>query len=217
MSSFDSEARARQPMFNLPKGGVVPLVLAICAVSGLQLLGPPWVDGLLVYAGGVATGGAAPPHQVFGPYAPLVLHVFLHGGLLHLGLNMAALLAFGAPCAQALGGAVSFWAFFFVCAVGGGLGQIAFASPGPSIMVGASTAVSGLLVGAAYVMRGARGRLASPFDPGLWSFLAPWVVINLGLGLFGGQFGGQSIAWAAHLGGMATGFVAFPLMARQRG
>jgi membrane associated rhomboid family serine protease len=45
--------------------------------------------------------------------------------------------------------------------------------------------------------------------------LAPWVALNLLTAALGGAaLGGASIAWAAHLGGLAAGAALFPLFDR---
>ncbi|NQY14564.1 MAG: rhomboid family intramembrane serine protease [Henriciella sp.] len=44
---------------------------------------------------------------------------------------------------------------------------------------------------------------------GASSISVPWLVINIGLALLGGDVGVMQIAWTAHLGGLAAGF-AFP-------
>ncbi|MEO0450767.1 MAG: rhomboid family intramembrane serine protease, partial [Pseudomonadota bacterium] len=58
-------------------------------------------------------------------------------------------------------------------------------------------AISGLLPAVGYIQNGWRGA---------WSLSVPWIVINIGLAFLGGDVGFMSIAWAAHLGGLAAGF-----------
>ena len=69
------------------------------------------------------------------------------------------------------------------------------------IAIGASSAISGLLPAVGYIRNGIKGA---------WSISVPWIVINLALAVFGGSLGALSIAWAAHLGGLAAGFT-FPV------
>ena len=71
------------------------------------------------------------------------------------------------------------------------------------IAVGASSAISGLLPAVGYIRNGFKGA---------WSISVPWIVINVGLALLGGDVGIMQIAWAAHLGGLVAGF-SYPLFA----
>ena len=198
----------RQPVFNAMPAVVLILSAAIIAATAAQLLGPPELTETMLQTGALIDARGFPGlEQTYGPVAPLALHVFLHGGWLHLFMNMTAMAAFGPAVALALGrgvrGAGLFLAFFFLCAIGGGLAQeLAFRlGEGGGVAIGASSALSGLLPAAGYLQRGVRGAV---------TLSAPWVGINLVLAVSGMAFP-LPIAWAAHLGGLAAGFAAFPL------
>lgn len=209
----DNELRPQAPFFapGFPRS-VARLSLAIVAVSLVQLLGPPRLTLWLMETGALISPGTF--HGVdrpLGPYAPYVLHVFLHGGLFHLIMNMTAMIAFGPLVAKAFGrNETGFIAFFFFCAVTGGLAQMAVfdLQPGPGIAIGASSALSGLLPAAGYVMGGWRRAV---------QYSVPWLIINLGLAI-GEVVISLPIAWAAHLGGLAGGFALpmFLLLFRRR-
>jgi len=179
----------------------------IIAVSVVQFLVPPEVEDDMVWAGAVLGGQEySGAEQPFGAFAPLVLHTFLHGGVFHLGVNMWAMMSIGAGSALVMGksvrGMAAFVAFFFLCAIGGGLAHIAvfyFQADG-SAAIGASSAISGLLPALGWL----QGRWA-----GALRISVPWLLINLVLAVSGGLID-IPIAWAAHLGGLAAGF-AFPL------
>ena len=83
----------------------------------------------------------------FAALAPLVTHVFLHGGWLHIIGNMLYLWIFGDNVEDALGSG-PFLAFYLVCGVIAAIAQ-GLLAPGP--MVGASGAIAGVL-GAYLVM-----------------------------------------------------------------
>jgi len=125
-------------------------------------------------------------------------------------MNIGMLIALGPIVALALGktirSALFFLAFFATCAICGGLTQslsyVLEAKDG--IAIGASSAISGLLPAVGYI----RGGLKSA-----WSMSVPWMVINIALAFLGGDIGIMSIAWAAHLGGLAAGFT-YPVFAR---
>lgn len=124
-----------------------------------------------------------------GEYYRLITAAFLHGGLLHLALNMYALYLFGPPLEQALG-RVRFAALYVIAALGGSALSYAFSNPAqPSL--GASGAVFGLL-GAFFVVNRRLGRDTSG--------LLVLVAINFAFG-----FIAPNIDWRAHLGGLIAG------------
>lgn len=198
------------PVFN----GVPAVILALCGlIVGFQAL-----DSLSLAAGGglhvwlwsqfaVITGAPEETGIPAGGASSLALmmHVFVHGGWLHAGMNTAALLAFGAAAARPFGqgafGIAGFLAFFFTCAVCGALTHLATQGQGASVMVGASTAVSGVLAAAGY----ARGGRA-----GMMQLAVPWALINAAMAVTG-LFAPLPIAWGGHLGGLAGGVIFYPL------
>ncbi len=194
-------------MFNAFPGIVLVLSAVIIGVTMVQLLGPVTLENRMFEAAALIGGPLyADMPRPLGPLAPLVLHVFLHGGWLHLGMNMAFMAAFAAPVALALGpglrGALLFLGFFFVCALGGGLAQmLVFQFGAGGIAIGASSALSGLLPAAGWARGGRAGAMR---------LAIPWLVINIVLALTDAAIA-LPIAWAAHLGGLAAGLVLFPL------
>lgn len=204
----------RQPLFNNLPVVVLALGAAIVCVTLAQFAAPPRREDWMFAVGALAGGpGYDNVYRPWGPLAPLVLHVFLHGGWLHLGMNMAAMASFGPGVAMALGrgarGAILFLAFFFLCAIGGGIAQmLAFTLLGAGgVAIGASSALSGLLPALGWITGGYAGALR---------LSAPWVLINVALAVTGMAFP-LPIAWAAHLGGLAAGLVLFPLFLRLAG
>lgn len=119
----------------------------------------------------------------------LITSAFLHGGLLHLLLNMYALFVFG-PMLEAALGRARFTALYVVSALGGSALSYAFSPPNqPSL--GASGAVFGLLGAFLVVSRRLRRETT-----GVLVLLA----INLGYG-----FLVPRIDWRAHVGGLIAG------------
>jgi len=148
----------------------------------------------------------------------LSTYMFLHGGFLHLFLNMYALLIFGVPVEQAWGGR-RFLIFYLFTGTGAGitiliintiLGGINYITP----TIGASGAVFGLLL--------AFGMLF-PDAEILIFFIIPMKAKFL-VFLYGGielysliSSSGQSpISHAGHLGGILFGIIFF-LIIRKRG
>jgi len=196
------------PMFNAPVVVIVlcvAIVLAHLAALGL-FGGGAYAQAIAYWLGAVRTGAAAaelPDAPVFG-LAPYVLHVFVHFGWFHLLVNLGVLLAVGSQTARAFGAGlratIGFLLFFFACAIGGAVLSVLVNYNSPSVMAGASTAVSGLLASAGWTMGGRAGMLR---------LAVPWLVINLALGV-AELFIDQPIAWAGHIGGLLVGMVAFP-------
>jgi membrane associated rhomboid family serine protease len=142
-----------------------------------------WDVGITVDPDGTIAGVAS------GEYYRLITSAFLHGGFLHLALNMYALYLFGPEIEAALG-RWRFTALYLVSAVGGSVVSYTFGQPfQPS--VGASGAVFGLL-GAYFVILRRLRRDTTP--------LLVLLAINLVLG-----FTVARIDWRAHLGGLVVG------------
>lgn len=168
-----------------------------------------WGDGLIGWfglwpLGVVGDSGAVPP---FLPWQVLT-YGFLHGGILHLVLNMYALWMFGSQL-EAVWGARRFAVYYFSCLVGAALTQLPVSElvllqGGEAYpVIGASGGVFGLLL--AYGVLFPYNRLMLLFPP--VSIQAAWFVIGYGIiELWAGVTGSaEGVAHFAHLGGMLTG------------
>lgn len=158
---------------------------------------------------GVATGPglaeAAPHFQIW----QIITYSFLHGGILHLALNMYALWLFGARM-EYVWGPKAFAIYYFFCVVGAGLVQLFVATHMarqgniyPTI--GASGGVFGLLL--AFGMTFPNERLLLIFPPVVLK--AKWFVLIYGaIELWAGVTGtAEGVAHFAHLGGMLFGYI----------
>lgn len=141
--------------------------------------------------------------------APLT-YMFLHGGMTHLLINTAMLLAFGTPIERILG-RISFFALYvasgFASAVFWGLlHQDSFAP-----LVGASGAISGMAgaIGFIGLFDGKNNAMPFKSSSAAIAFVLLWLVFNFAFGVIGLAFLGLEgkVAWEAHLGGFLTGFV----------
>lgn len=215
------EQARREPIFNLPM--VVTVAVAICVA--VHLLRVYVLTDEQNYA--VLLNGAFFPIRYSGGYdldifaftSPLTSSL-MHGGWMHLGLNMVWLLAFGSPLANRIG-TLRFVLFWIVC-VAGSLLLHFVSNPNDAVpVIGASGAISGMMGAAArYGFRITRSREGAGFaGPRLTLietltnrqslvFLGVWLAINLaagaGLDLSGSD---GAIAWEAHIGGMLTGLL----------
>jgi rhomboid protease GluP len=128
----------------------------------------------------------------------LIASMFLHSGVLHLGLNLLSLFFLGRNVEAFYGP----WAFLFVFLVSGLGGSIASATLSNAISVGASGAVFGLAgVSIVFAFR-FRGALPPRVTKIMGTFLLPLVGANIVLGL---TF--PFIDSKAHLGGLLVGAV----------
>ena len=149
---------------------------------------------------------AAPP---FWPWQ-LLSYAFLHGGLLHLALNMYALWLFGSQL-EYLWGGKRFTVYYFACVIGAALiqlvvSEVALVQGAEAYPVlGASGGVFGLLLAFGVLFPETELLLLFPPVP----IKAKWFVVGYGaIELLAGVTGTLSgVAHFAHLGGMVTGWL----------
>ncbi|WP_193139897.1 MULTISPECIES: rhomboid family intramembrane serine protease [unclassified Meridianimarinicoccus] len=129
-----------------------------------------------------------------------ITYAFIHGGPVHLIVNMVALASFGMVIVQRIG-QKRFLVAYLLCAIGGAAG-FGLLSNSPAPMVGASGALFGLVgiwVCWDYLDRRHYG------DP-LWVTLRALVFLVLYNLVFFLLLHG-SLAWETHLGGFVTGWL----------
>jgi membrane associated rhomboid family serine protease len=168
-------------------------------------VGPELIYKLALWPLDLSSGpivGVARPHFQI---SQLLTYAFLHGGGMHLLLNMYALWMFGSRI-ESLWGSKVFIIYYFVCVIGAGLTQLLVSSYGDNYYptIGASGGVFGILL--AYGLFFPRQRLILIFPP--IPIEARWfVLIFAGIELYFGVTGqATGIAHFAHLGGMLFGF-----------
>ena len=215
-----SPQKPREPIFNqLPVGVAVLIGIIIAAHLVFSLLNPAGKAEALarfalspaLFAQDLSAGDWVPAMaMVFG-------HQFLHGGTLHIVMNLAMLLQAG-PIAEAglrrnQDSTLRFILFFLLCGVGGGLTYCAFNPGSEAVTIGASGSISGVFAG---FLWGAIG-LARPGQAMLQPVLASacvFLLINVGLAALARGLNFVPIAWESHLGGFVTGLILYPLVAR---
>lgn len=159
--------------------------------------------------------------QGFDPtnFLPMVTNTFMHGGYLHLIINMWTLWLFGLPVEDRLG-RWRFLLFYLGCGVVGSLCHLAFNLHSVVPTLGASGAVSGVLGGFFRLFPREKVVIVQPIFvlplifgiPTLW-FTVLWFGIQFleGARAFAsGTTGG--IAWWAHIGGFVAGVAAVSLL-----
>ncbi len=163
------------------------VIIAICTV--LQVL--PWI-GITTSNGFIYDFSLWPRAVAAGEYVRLFTAIFLHGGFLHLGMNMYMLMVLGRDLERALG-RLRYVVLFLLSGLGGSAASYWFnAVDTPS--VGASGAIFGLF--AAIFMFGRERGLNTQN-----------IVAVVGLNLLIG-FLVPGIDWHAHVGGLLVGGIA---------
>ncbi|MGH2452242.1 MAG: rhomboid family intramembrane serine protease [bacterium] len=168
--------------------------------------------GMIPYE--ITRGEDIPPAGPEPIYATLFSSMFMHGSWLHLGGNMLYLWIFGNNVEDVFG-KIGFLIFYLVVGLAGHLGQIFLAPASQVPLIGASGAIAGVM--GAYLAFFPRARVDTLLIyfvfirvvalPALY-VLGFWIVIQFiqaSLEMGGGAGGG--VAWWAHIGGFAAGFL----------
>jgi membrane associated rhomboid family serine protease len=141
-------------------------------------------------------------------------YMWLHGGLLHIALNMWGLWMFGSPLAEAWG-PQRFLRFYLICGVGAGLIIVAVStamqllgmeSAYASLTLGASGAIYGVVLGYTLTWPDRTIMLMIPPVP----IKAIWFVpIAFAFEYLDSVWTHSNISHLGHLGGIAVGWVLF--------
>lgn len=228
---------ASEPIFNVPRA----VVLAIALMLGVQIvrdLLPDEADVTLLLALAFIPAryaGAAPelPGGYLTAVTSFVTYMVVHGGWVHLLVNVAWMLAFGTAVARRIGGA-KFYAFSILCGIAGALLHLVFHWGDMAPVVGASAAISGQMAGALRFIFGAKQSpwerspdfvnapllsLGETFrDKRILLFLAMWIALNVYFGLSAVMVRGAegNIAWEAHIGGFLCGLLLYGFFDERR-
>jgi membrane associated rhomboid family serine protease len=222
--------RSREPLLNVP--GAVALAAAVMiAIQAVRSLLPDEIDLTvlltLAFIPARYSGAAAElPGGYLTAVTSFVTYMFVHGGWIHLLVNVLWMLAFGTAVARRIGPR-GFFVFSGLCGIAGALTHLAFHWGEMAPVVGASAAISGQMAGALRFILFAKlqpGERTPDFstaplasleaalrDHRIIGFLIFWVVVNAYFGLTAVSFGGVGggIAWEAHIGGFLCGLLTF--------
>lgn len=190
-----AEARRNAPVVRTVLGGRARGDKPVITMTVIGL-------SVLAYLLQMVLGGALTSRLVFAPSIGWVephrflTSAFLHGGALHLAVNMYALWIVGSVLEPALG-RWRYIALYLLSAIGGSVAVLVLADPEGiswiTQVVGASGAVFGLFSAIFFVMR-RLGRDATQ--------ILVLIGVNFALGFFI-----SSISWQAHLGGAVIGAI----------
>lgn len=140
--------------------------------------------------------------------ASLITHMFLHGGWMHVMMNLFMLAAFGSGIEKWLG-SKRMLILFFVSGLFGAAAHYFLNTASGDPMIGASGGLSGLFAGAIIMLN--RGQREMGGRIGILPFALLWIGLSIGFGMLGGP-DGSTIAWASHVGGFLGGFLVLRLM-----
>jgi membrane associated rhomboid family serine protease len=181
------------------------LIIAIVLGYLLQIAFGPGVIELF----GLWIDPAAPFEQLFSAPWQLVTYSFLHGGTLHIALNLFALWMFGADVERVWGPKRTMFAYFSAVLTGAVAQIMAVSVTGDAggPMIGASGGVFGVLL--CFGMLFPKRRIILLFPP-IPMQARTFVFVYAGLELFLGVTGtAEGVAHFAHLGGLVGGWLVY--------
>jgi hypothetical protein len=200
---------------NFPAVNVLIISLNIIVFLWELLQGPDLND--VFYAYGIVPLRYSNPELAahftnFQRYFPFLTSMFLHGGFLHIIMNMWFLHVFGDNVEDRLGH-IRYFVFYFFCGVVAGLVQL-FTNWNSNIpTIGASGAISGVM--GAYLFFYPRSKILTLIpiffffqfvEIPAFIFLGFWFLLQLfSAGLTPKNVGG--VAFWAHIGGFAAGLI----------
>src|SRR5262245_63254133 len=219
-----------EPALNVPPvvTGIAALLACVQAVKSLL---PDETKVTLILALAFIPArysGGAPelPGGYLTAVTSFVTYMIVHGGWVHLVVNILWMLAFGSALARRMS-ASAFIAFSVLCGIAGAFTHLLFHFGDMTPVIGASAAISGQMAGALRFFFNAKrlpGESAPDYggaptmslaetlsDKRMLAILAIWIATNAYFGISAVQIGGQegNIAWEAHSGGFIWGLFLF--------
>lgn len=200
---------------NFPIVNFFIIALNILAFLWQLLQGPDLKEALYLY-GIVPLRYSNPELSAhftgFQQYLPFLTSMFLHGGILHILMNMWFLYIFGDNIEDRLGH-IRYLAFYLFCGVAAGLIHLLTNWNSNIPTIGASGAISGVM--GAYLFLYPRSRIMTLIpiffffqfvEIPAFIFLGYWILIQLfSASLTSKNVGG--VAFWAHIGGFITGLI----------
>lgn len=172
----------------MKRNATTTLITIISGFYLLTLLKPSLQENLFLINKAILSDGAV--HGVFaGEWYRILTVALVHGGIMHLGFNMYALLVIGNPIEAAFG-RLRFLMIFFISLVTGSLASL-YLNPQNQPSVGASGALFGLFGAFAVAGRKIGADIRS-------------IMVLLGIN-FAISFVVPNVDWHAHLGGLLGG------------
>jgi membrane associated rhomboid family serine protease len=147
----------------------------------------------------------------FGDVLTIFSSMFMHAGWLHLGGNMLYLWIFGDNVEDRFGH-IKFLIFYLLCGIAATGAQMAFSLGSSVPNLGASGAIAGVL--GAYILLFPKGRVrvlqgSQVIQVPALIVIGIWIALQLfsGIGSVASATQTGGVAYMAHIGGFAAGFV----------
>lgn len=188
-TSNERKSKKMEKIFSSKKPIVTYVLIALCFLM-FVISGFGYDTGLLVKYG--ANYG---PLVKNGEVYRLIAYMFLHGGILHIGLNMYSLYVVGSKVEDFFG-KWKYLVIYLISGISGGLLSIAL--NGNVVSVGASGAIFGLFGALLYFAYSYRGYIGAMIR----SQILPIVIYNLLMGFFI-----PGIDMWGHIGGLIGGLI----------
>jgi membrane associated rhomboid family serine protease len=195
-------------------------IVVINIAIGMVMLWPAFFESM-VLAGGLFPARITDGDAAFAGISPLIPAIltpvssaFLHGGVMHVLLNMIMLITTGREVERVLGWR-SFLLLYGAGMVLAGSAEIIAAPHSMTPVIGASGAISAIIAAYTMLFPNNEPRAWGPI-PGKYAhplkLLTGWVLINAMLKFVGPQIGVE-VAVYAHIGGFIAGLLlAHPLL-----
>ncbi|MFN7114959.1 MAG: rhomboid family intramembrane serine protease [Alphaproteobacteria bacterium] len=203
-----------EPILNLP-AGIKYLSLILLACMGLRyVLSDEAFFDLVMHFGFVPARYTGVLDADWRAVLAPVTHMFLHGGWLHIGVNIGMLMAFGSALEKTIGLKRAALIYFLSGVIGAGL-HFAVMPQDISPLIGASGGISGLF-GGMLILMFRSGLLGGEGYRRLIFLIVLWIGISLAFGYAGMPGTEGKVAWTAHVGGFIAGLALYPLLVRER-
>ncbi|WP_282608401.1 rhomboid family intramembrane serine protease [Pelagibius sp. Alg239-R121] len=203
------------PRLRLPHPWVNWTLIGLCiGIFAIQFIGTPVLEQNLI-----RTFAAIPQWLVDNPFQSrsgsgvpaiitLVSYTFLHGGFVHLLLNMLVLWVYGDNVEDAMGH-INYALFYTICGILAVLSQVLINPASLSPIIGASGAIAGVM--GAYFVLYPKARLLVPiliFPVYLPAYLvlSVWMLFQI-IAAFQSGSVVSGVAWWAHIGGFVAGLI----------
>ncbi len=218
--------RDNVPRVTVPIAVTAVIVLNVCAFLYSRTLDPRGMVEFFHLFGVVPARFFEPEWATWAGYPPtmgwpMLSYMFLHGGWLHIIMNMWMLWIFGDNIEDVTGHG-GFVVFYLACGLAAVGLHMAFEQTSQMPVVGASGAVAGVM--GAYIVLYPHGRVLTLvpivfiplfFRLPSYIFLGIWFLSQVSFGLASRAQGTHEVAWWAHVGGFVAGVLLISLFRRR--
>jgi membrane associated rhomboid family serine protease len=197
-----------EPMINMPPVTkyMIGLILGVHILLAV-VLSPEQTDAVITRLGFIPERFQSGNIDLYTMASPFT-HMFLHGGWMHVAMNVLMLAAFGSGVERWIG-SKRMIVLFLLSGLFGAATHYVLNTGSSFPMIGASGGLSGLFAAALIMISRGQREMGGRF--GILPFALIWIGLSIGFGTLGGP-DGSMIAWAAHVGGFLGGFAVLKAM-----